>query len=358
MDDAYLSESRQPQLYAAYTVTYAFAIIAVCLRLAARKYFSKAGIWLDDYAIVLSLVIASGDYIDMIMWVYRGVGKHIESTGPEGIRHFFLSLFVCEIFYTLTLCFTKCSILLFYLRIFGRTNIRISLVILALIIAGWTIVVIAATIFQCNPVQGFWDKSINPTCSVNVYAFFIGNAVPNIVTDWALLLLPIPYIWRLHQSKAQKIALSGVFGLGGFICIISIVRLYIMVTQLFHTTSMDVTWIFIGSSTWTAVEVNIGIVSACLPSLRPILTAIFGKAPFASDQRRTGCSTARLRASDALKNVGAIWPNKSHETYICGGSGHGKDIEKSERPGMQTQTSEASNRVFVRSEISVVASQA
>lgn len=55
---------------------------------------------------------------------------------------------------------------------------------------------------------------MNPTCAVNVYAFFIGNAIPNIVTDWALLLFPIPYIWRLHQSRAQKVALCGVFGLG------------------------------------------------------------------------------------------------------------------------------------------------
>ena len=34
-----------------------------------------------------------------------------------------------------------------------------------------------------------------------------------------------------------------------------------MVTQLFHTASTDVTWLFIGSATWTAVEVNLGIVS-------------------------------------------------------------------------------------------------
>ena len=71
------------------------------------------------------------------------------------------------------------------------------------------------TIAQCRPVQGFWDKSIVSRCSVNVYAFFIGNAVPNIVTDWALLILPIPYIWRLHQVRVQKIALCGVFMLGG-----------------------------------------------------------------------------------------------------------------------------------------------
>ncbi len=56
---------------------------------------------------------------------------------------------------------------------------------------------------------------MDPSCAVNVYAFFIGNAVPNIITDWALLFLPVPYIWRLQQKTLQKTALCSVFGLGG-----------------------------------------------------------------------------------------------------------------------------------------------
>lgn len=47
-----------------------------------------------------------------------------------------------------------------------------------------------------------------------------------------------------------------------------------MATQLFHTASTDVTWLFIGSSTWTAVEVNLGIVSGkSLPVLSNVRTA-------------------------------------------------------------------------------------
>lgn len=317
-EKAYLSENRQPQLYGAYISTYALAVLAVGLRLSARKYFSKAGIWLDDYAICASLACATGNFVDMITWVRRGVGRHIELYGLEGVKHFYLSLFVCEILYTLTLCLTKFSILLFLIRIFGKTSIRIPIMILASIVTGWAIAVVVTTIFQCSPVQGFWDKSTNPTCAVNVYAFFIGNAVPNIVTDWALLLLPIPYIWRLHQRRAQKIALCGVFGLGGFICIISIVRLYIMATQLFHTSSTDVTWLFIGSSTWTAVEVNIGIVSACLPSLRPLLVAILGDSAFTTSQPYDGSN------------------KRVHDGYPSG-SGHGVRTKAFQDPYMMVR---------------------
>lgn len=74
---------------------------------------------------------------------------------------------------------------------------------------------IGTTIFQCLPIQGFWDKKIVSVCGVDVNSFFIGNAVPNIVTDWALLLLPLPYIWRLHRNTVQKLAIYATFLLGG-----------------------------------------------------------------------------------------------------------------------------------------------
>ncbi|KAL2040179.1 hypothetical protein N7G274_007082 [Stereocaulon virgatum] len=326
----YLSESRQPQLYGAYTSTYALAIISVCLRITSRKHFTKAGIWLDDYVIFAALACASAAFVNMVIWVHRGLGRHIELYGPAGVKHFYLGLFVTEIFYTMTLCLTKFSILLFYLRIFARTTIRIPIAILGLIITAWAIAVVATTIFQCRPVQGFWDKSMNPTCAVNVYAYFIGKAIPNIITDWALLFLPIPYIWRLHQSRAQKVALCGVFGLGGFISMLSIIRLAIMVTQLLKSVSdKDVTWLFIASSTWTAVEFNLGIVSACLPSFRPLLVAIFGDSAFTPNQRIAGKTSKKSHASYPSRGAHDAWPDTLQETYIRAGSGSGsiKDVE-------------------------------
>lgn len=67
LEKAYLSESRQPQLYAAYSSTFALAVMAVGLRLAARKQFSKAEVWLDHCAISASLVLASASFVDMII---------------------------------------------------------------------------------------------------------------------------------------------------------------------------------------------------------------------------------------------------------------------------------------------------
>lgn len=76
--DAYLAENHQPRLYGAFISTYLLAVIAVCLRLSARKRFSKAGLWLDDYAICAALGVATGYFIDMI--ICKTIIKSFRST--------------------------------------------------------------------------------------------------------------------------------------------------------------------------------------------------------------------------------------------------------------------------------------
>lgn len=51
-------------------------------------------------------------------------------------------------------------------------------------------------------------------CDVNQIKFYYGNAIPTIVTDLAMVLLPIPYVWRLKMPKPQKIALAGILMIG------------------------------------------------------------------------------------------------------------------------------------------------
>ena len=70
-----------------------------------------------------------------------------------------------------------------------------------------------ASILQCVPIPAYWDPSIQATC-VYKYGFFLGQAIPNIVLDFALLLLPLHPLWKLHTGRRQKVALFIVFTLG------------------------------------------------------------------------------------------------------------------------------------------------
>lgn len=86
--------------------------------------------------------------------------------------------------------------------------------IAAIVIVGcWGLSQVLVGIFMCRPVQGFWDQSVEATCIPNFPQFYI-NAAGNIITDIAVLVLPLPVINRLNLAKPQKILLLGIFSLG------------------------------------------------------------------------------------------------------------------------------------------------
>lgn len=52
------------------------------------------------------------------------------------------------------------------------------------------------------------------TC-IDTCSFLIGNAVPNIITDAAILSLPVYQVSKLNLKTLQKAAVTGIFLLGG-----------------------------------------------------------------------------------------------------------------------------------------------
>lgn len=145
-------------------------------------------------------------------------------------------LFISEVSYTIVICSVKFSLLAFYWRIFKQSKIRVPIYVLGAIVSCWGIAVVSSlrfdgfarllmitqifiTILQCHPVSDFWNRFAPNAkgsfhCGVNENHFFDGNSIPNIVTDAAILVLPMPFVWQLHLSKAQKLALTSVFIFG------------------------------------------------------------------------------------------------------------------------------------------------
>ena len=49
---------------------------------------------------------------------------------------------------------------------------------------------------------------------VTFHELYIGQAIPNVVTDVVLLVLPLPYVWRLQLPAVQKGLVSVAFIMG------------------------------------------------------------------------------------------------------------------------------------------------
>lgn len=129
---------------------------------------------------------------------------------PGNLQAFYAS----ELIWAASIPIIKISILLLYIRIFGRLRyFKILAYIIGVFSICWAIMVILVCAFQCRPVQLVWDKSVSGTC-INAPLFFIIGSAPNVFTDFVLLVLPLPAVWNLHTTRAQKISLTVIFLLG------------------------------------------------------------------------------------------------------------------------------------------------
>lgn len=86
--------------------------------------------------------------------------------------------------------------------------------IMASIVFMWWIGSFLAQALLCIPVEKNWDPTIRGHCG-DPKLLEISTPVPWIVTDLAVLILPLPMIRRLHMPGNQKIGLSVLFLLGG-----------------------------------------------------------------------------------------------------------------------------------------------
>jgi hypothetical protein len=98
------------------------------------------------------------------------------------------------------------------------------------------------------------------------------NAALNITTDLLVAALPVRQLWKLQIALKQKIALLVILTLGWFVVIISIIRLYFLILVAKHPE--DQTWFSGPAAYWSALEVNLAIVCASTPALKPLIVSI------------------------------------------------------------------------------------
>lgn len=66
----------------------------------------------------------------------------------------------------------------------------------------------------CVPVVKFWDETVPGFC-FDKGALWFSNSGIHIFTDLLILIYPMPALKTLQLPKRQKLALMGVFALGG-----------------------------------------------------------------------------------------------------------------------------------------------
>jgi hypothetical protein len=232
---------------------------------------------------------------------------------PFSSQYFYL----CQITYKTSINLTKCSILLLYIRIFSNVRwFKYACYFLTGAVALYGTASVTATIFQCTPVSRAYNKGIPGVCIDN-QKFWWANAGFSVATDLLILLIPMPLIYQLQIQRIQKMALVLVFGLGGFVVITSCLR---MTTINIASTSPDSTY-DIASTMWTVIEMNVALVCACLPMVRPLIVKIFPRLMPKSSSNKYGNTASK----SGFSNRGYIMSHSQDRAEPSGWTHEGKD---------------------------------
>ncbi|KAI1344486.1 hypothetical protein F5Y15DRAFT_424627 [Xylariaceae sp. FL0016] len=267
--------SLQDDIYAALFITLGASTLSLILRMFARR-ITKQSLGIDEFFVVGAYVFGLAWMSLVLLWLHSGLGlymKDIDVSPRKALYDSRLYLYFIELAYAFSLGFSKLAILCFYWRIFRMSSLKVPIIVLIVLSALWLILRTLIAVFHCLPVQAFWDKSIpNATCAIDDSKFFTGTVAAHLSLDLAILILPILEIRKLKLRTSQKIGVSTMFMFGILVCVASII--VIVYSANFDTYTTELPWNIGPIILWASVEVNLAVVSACLPLLRPVFARI------------------------------------------------------------------------------------
>ncbi|CAF9923648.1 hypothetical protein IMSHALPRED_005982 [Imshaugia aleurites] len=263
--------NRGPQLMAMWWTELSICIIMVALRFYSRYKLKNFGI--DDGLMMTALILYISTTIAETFAVLDGAGRHLYYLKPPEIQLVTKITWIENPLGIMALAIAKMSVAFLILRIIGPSTRWRKWSLYLSVGLTFTIGTLACilTFAQCNPPRALWEptevpwaKCWKPSVQSN-FAIFTGAYYTFV--DMFLALLPTTFVWDLNLKRERKIALSMLLGLGVFAGICSAIK----VAYLHDLSSRaDFTWATFNLSAWTAAELFLLIVCACVPTLKPV----------------------------------------------------------------------------------------
>ncbi|TGO24257.1 hypothetical protein BPAE_0107g00040 [Botrytis paeoniae] len=280
--------STQVAYIIAYTITLGLASSTLGIRLYTRISIMNS-FGLDDVAIILSYACSIAYFAVTVDCMRYGFGRHLWEVNAEQMALYLTKLSPMVATYAWAPAFTKLSILILLYRLNPSSYFRIGCCLVAGIILTYTLAISLIIAIPCVPT--------NPTNGACLNQCGLWQAIFNILTDAAILILPSHMLYLLKLPLRQKLAVASIFSTGIFVIIICIVRItYITALQ----DNPDVLYTQGRAAVWSSVEINIGIFCNTLVVLRPFIRqyfpGLFSSHIISDDPRQTPDPEANLES--------------------------------------------------------------
>ncbi|KAJ4364161.1 hypothetical protein N0V83_009616 [Neocucurbitaria cava] len=193
----------------------------------------------------------------------------------------------------------KTSFALMLLRIEQSVRLRRflwAMIVIQVILGVYNTLTI---LLQCVPFYKAWDLvgSVPGTCwarraqSIST----ICVSVLNILTDFALALMPISFLRKIQRPVRERISVGALMGLGVFAGIASILKI-VAAAQFGRTGDSVNESVMIGM--WSVLEELVGLIVICIPCLR---------SPFHRALEYCGVLSVRIRQHTLTRGYGRTY---------------------------------------------------
>ncbi|KAI4166126.1 MAG: hypothetical protein LQ342_000012 [Letrouitia transgressa] len=196
------ANARGPLVNIASWITLVSAILAAGVKLYTKMSITKK-VQLDDALLLVAVLAAVGCCIAQAKQVQFGLGQHEDSLTSGQISSYYLSYYVTQIFYVVTVYVAKLVGLYFFISLTGENVKRKIVRCLMVFIGAWTTAAIFVVAFQCELPRP-WKNPSSQKC-VNKLAFWTVNGVVDILTQLCVGLLPVYLLAGLQLRKTKKI---------------------------------------------------------------------------------------------------------------------------------------------------------
>ncbi|RMZ69388.1 integral membrane [Pyrenophora seminiperda CCB06] len=298
-------ETRGPALIIVNAIFITLVILTVSARLYTRIVI-KRWFGIDDVFILLALLFTIGLTTVVLLANGRyGWDRHVWDIPLSHIVPTYKIAMTAKIVFTAAATFTRLSLHCFFYRLIsdsGKSWFKWLVHVNVAYTIGIFISFTCIAIFFCNPIENYWVIGAPPDTCMDEAVWTLICGIINSVADLLTTITPMPLVFRLHMPLSQRIAVAMLFGMGLIVTAAGIVRTWFIYRSLFN--EYDQTWYAYPLWISAAVEIDLGVICASAPVLKPLLTKI----PFSLSRYLTSGISFRKSTGHTSKT---LTPNAS-----------------------------------------------
>ncbi|KAI1383463.1 uncharacterized protein F4822DRAFT_420702 [Hypoxylon trugodes] len=316
-----------------------------------RAFLLEDGFNLGALVFFYGLVAA-----DFVMVLSGGLGHRLSELQDWHVVRLLKAIYVRKFLYAASLSLIKISIILMFMRIFFTRRFKIASLTVIIFTVIWMLLAVLINLLICHPIDVNWTFPAGERSCGDLRAAFAAEGIIDIVNHIAILMLPLPMIWKLGMEIRYKVVTVCIFCIGLLTISFGTIHVY----MIMHTDFTEISYTSVQTALYGTSEAGIAIIVSNCPLLRPVFDRLFPSHLSDTSVWREKSGEAMVTISRKRKSTKSSgftqMKNVSHEDLELGNMGahrarRNTHITAGKRPLTRDEDDDSSvHRIVVTSE--------